>query len=138
MERVVITKELPGERYLEVLVASDLRVEICTLGSPEATILTNQQIAALIGNKCAGVIGQLTENWDDGLLSKLKSAGGKVYSNYAVGFNNVDVTSATKHGIAIGNTPGVETIATAELAVALTLSSARRLVEADLFLRSGK
>lgn len=59
-----------------------------------------------------------------------------VYSNYAVGYNNVDVTAATRYRIAVGNTPGVLTETTAELAVALTLAAARRIVEADDFMRS--
>ena len=48
---------------------------------------------------------QLTENWGDRLFSALKQAGGRAYSNMAVGFNNVDVDAATRHGIAVGNTP---------------------------------
>jgi hydroxypyruvate reductase 1 len=85
-----------------------------------------------------GAIGQLTESWGDVLFAKLKAAGGKAYSNYAVGYNNVDVAAATKHGIPVGNTPGVLTDTTAEIAAALTLAAARRIVEADTFMRAGK
>ena len=46
------------------------------------------------------------QDWGDDLLGALKKAGGKVYSNYAVGYNNVDVKAATKHGLPVGNTPG--------------------------------
>jgi hydroxypyruvate reductase 1 len=55
-----------------------------------------------------------------------------------VGFNNVNIQAATKHGIPVGNTPGVLTETTAEIAAALTLAAARRIVEADAFMRSGK
>ena len=94
---------------------------------------------------------QLTENWGDRLFSALSRAGGKAFSNMAVGYNNVDVEAATKHGISVGNTPvreadsnpfflsftshsqlvgqGVLTETTAELAAALTLAAARRVVE---------
>lgn len=48
---------------------------------------------------------QLTEDWGDELFATLKRAGGHAFSNMAVGFNNVDVTAATHHGIAVGNTP---------------------------------
>ena len=48
----------------------------------------------------------LLQDWGDELFSALREAGGKVYSNYAVGYNNVDVEAATKNGIAVGNTPG--------------------------------
>ena len=56
--RVVVTKALPGDRWLKVLTAGGARVEVCT--DPD-TILSNQKIRALIGDKCDGVIGQLTE-----------------------------------------------------------------------------
>eukprot|EP00892_Ulva_mutabilis_P010139 jgi/Ulvmu1/7498/UM037_0042.1 len=134
-KRVVVTKDLPGTRWLEVLTASNCRVEVCT--SPE-TILDVPTIQKLIGDRCDGVIGQLTENWGKELFQSLKAAGGTAYSNYAVGYNNVDVPAATKCGIPVGNTPGVLTETTAELAAALTLSAARRVVEADVFMRGGQ
>jgi hydroxypyruvate reductase 1 len=61
-----------------------------------------------------------------------------VVSNYAVGFDNVDVPACAKRGIAVGNTPGVLTETTAEMAVALTFSAGRRVAEADRFMRAGK
>jgi len=62
----------------------------------------------------------------------------KMISNYAVGYDNIDVKAATKRGIPISNTPGVLTDATAEMAWALLFSVARRMVEGDSFARSGK
>jgi hydroxypyruvate reductase 1 len=47
----------------------------------------------------------LTEDWGETLFAALKKAGGHAYSNMAVGYNNVDVNAATRHGIAVGNTP---------------------------------
>ncbi|RIA04386.1 hypothetical protein BRARA_K01377, partial [Brassica rapa] len=67
----------------------------------------------------------------------LSKAGGKAFSNMAVGYNNVDVEAANKYGIAVGNTPGVLTETTAELAASLSLAAARRIVEADGFMRAG-
>ena len=58
-----------------------------------------------MGDRCDGAIGQLTENWGEELFSSLKSAGGCAYSNYAVGFINVVVEAASRHGIPVGNTP---------------------------------
>lgn len=133
--RVVVTKSLPGERWLQVLTSNDCRVEVCT---SEKTILSNSDIKQLIGSKCDGVIGQLTEGWTADLFEPLKAAGGRVYSNYAVGYNNVDVSAATKAKVAVGNTPGVLTETTAELALALTFAAARRVVEGDNFMRAGK
>ena len=48
----------------------------------------------------------VVQDWSEELFSELHNAGGSVFSNYAVGYNNVDVKAATKHGIAVGNTPG--------------------------------
>lgn len=62
----------------------------------------------------------------------------KIFSNYAVGFNNIDVTEASKRGVMVSNTPGVLTDATSDLAIALMFACARRLVEADSFMRAGK
>jgi lactate dehydrogenase-like 2-hydroxyacid dehydrogenase len=61
----------------------------------------------------------------------------KIFACYGVGYNNIDVNSATKHGIYVSNTPDVVTGATADLTWALLLSSARRVVECDKFVRSG-
>lgn len=81
------------------------------------------------------VVAQLGDRFDAAVLAEAKIAG---ISNYAVGYDNIDVTAATENGIAIGNTPGVLTDATADLAMLLILAAARRAVEADRFVRSGK
>lgn len=133
-KRVVVTKELPGTHWQDVLVAADCRIEIM----PGTEILTKEQIKALIGEQCDGAIGQLTEAWDVDTLGALNAAGGTAYSNYAVGYNNVDTDAATKLGIPVGNTPGVLTETTAELAVALTFAASRRIVESDKFMRGGE
>ena len=132
-KRVVVTKELPGDRWLKILAQADARVEYGT----ETRILRVREIKAAIGNRCDGAIGQLTEDWGQALFAALRKAGGTAYSNYAVGYNNVDVDAATKRGIPVGNTPGVLTEATAEMAVALTFSAARRVPEADAYMRGG-
>ncbi|GAB4822543.1 hypothetical protein N2152v2_009589 [Parachlorella kessleri] len=132
--RVVVTKDLPGARWKQILTSAGCRVEVCT--SPE-TILDVPTIQKLIGKQCDGVIGQLTENWGEELFGSLKRAGGRAYSNYAVGYNNVVVPEAVKQGIPVGNTPGVLTETTAELALALTFAAARRVVEGDRFMRAG-
>jgi len=132
--RVIVTKELPGDRWLNFLTQADCKIEICT--SPE--VVSSQEIKAAFGDRCDAAIGQLTEPWGDELFAALKTAGGTAYSNYAVGFNNVDVDAATQHGIPVGNTPGVLTETTAQMAVALTFAAARRVSESERFLRDGK
>ena len=133
-KQVVVTKELPGERWLEILTRADCRVEICT----STDILSVEEIQAAIGDQCDGAIGQLTETWGEQLFAALQAAGGRAYSNYAVGYNNVDVEAATQCGLPVGNTPGVLTETTAEMTVALTFAAARRVVEADTFMRGGR
>lgn len=51
------------------------------------------------------VLLQLTEDWGEELFSALSKAGGKAFSNMAVGYNNVNVDAANKYGVAVGNTP---------------------------------
>ena len=133
-KRVIVTKELPGDRWLKFLTEADCRIEICT----SHAVLSIQEIEAALGDRCDAAIGQVTESWGDELFAALKRAGGSAYSNYAVGFDNVDVAAATKHGIPVGNTPGVLTETTAQMAVALTFAAARRVGEAERFLRDGK
>lgn len=62
----------------------------------------------------------------------------KMVANMAVGFNNIDVNAATRLGIAVSNTPGVLSDTTADLAFALLMATARRIPEAERFLRAGK
>ena len=132
--RVVVTKPLPGERWLELLTAADCRVDVCGATRP----LDVADVRRIMGGTCDGVIAQLTERWDADELRAFKVAGGRVLSNYAVGYDNVDVPAATALGIAVGNTPGILTETTAELAVALTFAAARRIVEAQRFLAAGR
>ena len=132
--RVVVTRMLPGSRWIEILSGAGCRVEICT----QRAGLSADQIRLAIGPHCDGVIGQLTERWDAPCFAVLKQAGARIYSNYAVGYNNLDLQAATACRIAVGNTPGVLTEATAEMAAALTLAAARRLGEAERYLRAGR
>lgn len=133
-KRVIVTKQLPGTRWLEILTGADCRVEVCQ----SSDVVSTDEILAAFSDHCDAAIGQLTETWGDTLFSALKAAGGTAYSNYAVGFNNVDVPSATRHGIPVGNTPGVLTETTAEMAVALTFAAARRIGESERYLRKGR
>jgi len=62
----------------------------------------------------------------------------KVISNHAVGFDNIVVADATARRIPVGNTPGILTDATADFAFTLLMASARRLVEAERYVKAGK
>ena len=133
-KRVIATKLLPGSLWLERLIGADCKVEVCT----STDVLSVDDIKAAMGRQCDAVLGQLTEDWGEELFGALRAAGGTAYSNVAVGYNNVDVDAATRHGIPVGNTPGVLTETTAQMAVTLTFAAARRTGEAERFLRAGK
>ena len=104
--------------------------------NPEDRVLTRDELLAMVGGR-DGVLCLLTDPID----AEVFDAAGprcKVFANYAVGYNNIDVAAATERGIAITNTPGVLTDATADHAWALLFSAARRIVEADRFTREGR
>jgi glyoxylate reductase len=84
-----------------------------------------------------GLLCLLTDRIDDDAMDAA-GPGLKVISNHAVGFDNVDVAAATERGIPVGNTPGILTDATADMAFALMMAAGRRVVEAEKFLRAGK
>jgi lactate dehydrogenase-like 2-hydroxyacid dehydrogenase len=75
-----------------------------------------------------GLLALLTDRVDDELL-EAAGPGLRVVSNMAVGYDNIDLAACARHGVAVGNTPGVLTEATADLALALLLAVARRIPE---------
>lgn len=84
-----------------------------------------------------GLLCLLTERIDAELMDAIGSQV-KVISSMSVGVDHVDLAEATKRGIPIGNTPGVLTDATADQAFALLLAAARRITEAERYVRAGK
>ncbi|HVE21066.1 MAG TPA: D-glycerate dehydrogenase [Acidocella sp.] len=83
------------------------------------------------------IVSLLTDTIDGGLLD---AAGPqcKIVANYAVGFNNFDLKAATERNVILTNTPGVLDDATATLTFTLLLATARRIAEADAYVRAGK
>jgi glyoxylate reductase len=86
--------------------------------------------------QCEGLVSLLTDRIDAAFLDSVPRL--RVISNYAVGFNNIDVPAATARGIAVGNTPGVLTEATADMAFCLLIAAARRLTGAAHYATEGK
>src|SRR3981081_68399 len=84
---------------------------------------------------CTGIVSQVMDPIRETVLS---TPGLKVVSNVAVGFDNIDVAAATAHKVMVTNTPGVLDDTTADFAFTLLMATARRVVEADHFTRSGK
>src|SRR5256885_5330840 len=127
--RVFVTRVIPAaglDRVREFCLA-DVWIEPL----PPPADVVRQKLA-----DCEGLLSLLTEKIDAALLDAAPRL--KVISNYAVGFNNIDVPAATARGIAVGNTPGVLTDATADMAFCLLIAAARRLVEAHQYTVAGK
>jgi glyoxylate reductase len=84
---------------------------------------------------CVGIVSQVMDPIRETVLA---TPGLKCVSNVAVGFDNIDVPAATAHKVMVTNTPGVLDDATADFAFTLLVATARRVVEADNFIRSGR
>ncbi len=128
---VAVTRQIP-QSGIDLLRAQCGRVDV----SPHDRSLARSELLEMIAGR-DGVLTELPNRLDD---EAFDAAGPqcKVFANYAVGFNNVDLDAATRRGIVITNTPDVLTETTADLAWALIMASARRVVESDQFLRSGQ
>jgi len=115
----------------------DLLKEHCDVEiNPEDRVLNRQELLEKVKGRDA-VLCLLTDIIDAEVFDAAGSKC-KIFANYAVGYNNIDVEEATKRGIVITNTPGALTDATADLAWALLFAVARRVVESDKFMRAGK
>ena len=130
MKKIVISCKLPGKRYEELL--ADKNFETVVLNEEEHKNLA-ESLAKLNPD---GLISMLSDKIDAGLLAKMPDL--KVVSNYAVGFNNIDLAYCREHGITVTNTPGVLTDSTADIAILLLLMTSRRAVEAEKYAREGK
>ncbi|MBI2775875.1 MAG: D-glycerate dehydrogenase [Chloroflexi bacterium] len=128
--RVFVARVIPEDGLRPVLEACEARVWEDELPPPREELLR-----AIEG--CAGVLTLLTDKVDDEFLDRA-GPGLRVVSNYAVGFDNVDVAACTRRGVAVGNTPGVLTDTTADLAWALLMAAARRIPEGDRYVRGGR
>jgi glyoxylate reductase len=128
--RVFVARRIPDEGLAAIGEACDIDVWEDELPPPRDELL--QRVAG-----CDGILTLLTDRVDDELLD---AAGAqlRVVSNYAVGYDNIDVAACARRGIAVGNTPGALTETTADLAWALMLAAARRVVEGDRYVRDGR
>ncbi len=127
--RVFVTRLIPEVGLNKIRAACD--ADIWTEPLPPSPEVLRQRIA-----QCDGLLSLLTERIDGALLDSAPRL--KVVSNYAVGFNNIDIPAATERGVCVGNTPGVLTDATADMAFSLLITAARRVVEGHAYTISGK
>ncbi len=107
---------------------------------PHCELIINEKEHPVIRNELENIIGEvdallclLNDTIDADLIKMMKKV--KIISNYAVGYNNIDIKAAKAKGIMVTNTPGVLTDATADLAWALIFAIARQIVPADKFVR---
>ena len=128
MAKIFITRRLP-EEGLRLLKEHEL--EIYEGDAPPS----KEEIIEGVKDKDV-LICLLTDKIDAEVMDSAPNL--KIIANYAVGIDNIDVEEATKRGILVTNTPGVLTETVADLAWALLMAIARRIVEGDKFMREGK
>ncbi|MDD2921734.1 MAG: D-glycerate dehydrogenase [Anaerolineales bacterium] len=131
MKKIFITRAIP-EFGLSLVRESFPRLDIWDGELPPSREELVQRARGADGLLCL-----LTDKIDGDVMDAIGSQL-KVISSMSVGVDHIDVAAATARGIPVGNTPGVLTDATADQAFALMLSAARRIVEADRFLKAGK
>ena len=127
--RLFVTRTLPGDalerlkKYYDVDVWQEYK-------APPYEVLLEE------AKKSDALATLLTDKIDCNLIESSPRL--RIIAQYAVGYDNIDIDCATRHGVYVTNTPGVLTDATADLTWALILAITRRIVEADRFVRSGE
>lgn len=126
--RVLATRKIPDAGLRRIAETCELQLWKESSPIPRAVLLSK------VAN-VQGLVTLLSDGIDEAVLQAAPEL--RVISQYAVGYDNIDVAAATARGIPVGNTPGVLTDATADLAFALLLAAARRLVEGVDNVRDG-
>jgi glyoxylate reductase len=126
---ILISRSLPAEAVTRARAKAEVDVN-----EADSPLPRNELIRRLQGRQ--GLVCMISEAIDEELLAACPDL--KVASNVAVGFNNIDVAAATKRGVVVTNTPDVLTETTADFAWTLLMAIARRMVEADRYVRDGK
>ncbi|MCK5593428.1 D-glycerate dehydrogenase, partial [Candidatus Bathyarchaeota archaeon] len=127
--KVFVTRELP-ERGLRII-KKRFEAEVWADSAPPPKKVVIQKVA-----KVDALASLLTDKIDVEVFDVAPNL--KIIAQFAVGYDNIDIKEATKRGIYVTNTPGVLTETTADFAWALLMAVARRVVEADKYIRSGK
>ncbi|UCB61008.1 MAG: D-glycerate dehydrogenase [Candidatus Bathyarchaeota archaeon] len=127
--KIFVTRELPERGSREIRERFDVDVWPEYVAPPKDVIIAR-------ASKVDALATLLSDEIDAEVFDAAPNL--KIVSQFAVGFDNIDVKEATKRGIYVTNTPGVLTETTADFAWALLMAAARRIVEADGYVRSGK
>ena len=129
VSRCFVTRQLPGAALDRLRAEHDVEVW------PERTAPPRERLLAAVRD-VEGLLTTLEDRVDTTLLDAAPSL--RAIANYAVGTDNIDLDAAAARGVAVGNTPDVLTETTADLAWALLMAGARRLGEAERFVRGGE
>ena len=127
--KVYVTRMIAQEALDMIAQVAEMKVWSGELPPPHESLLEEVR-------DVDGLLTLLTDKIDASVMQAAPKL--KVISNLAVGYDNIDVTEATKRGIVVGNTPGVLTETTADFAFAMLMAAARRVAEADAFTRKGR
>lgn len=127
--KVYVSRMIPDEGLEMIRQAAEMQVWEGELPPPRDVLLQKVR-------EVDGLVSLLTDKIDGELLDANPKL--KVVANYAVGFDNIDIPAATARGVPIGNTPGVLTDTTADLAFTLLMAAARRIQESIDYVRAGK
>ena len=131
-KNIYITRKIP-EAGLKLLREKGITYDIGEFKHPPTK---KELVKALKKKSYDGVINFLTDKIDADVFDACPTA--KIFANFAVGFDNIDIEEAKKRNICISNTPGTSSTAVAEHTVALMMALTTRLVEGDTFMRRGK
>jgi glyoxylate reductase len=132
MKKIFVTREIP-EVGIKILKDKGYEVDV----SDEKYPLTQKQLIKYLKKKpYDAVLTLLTDIIDAKVLDAVPTA--KIFSNYAMGFNNFNVADVKSRGVVVTNTPGDFGYCIAEHAMALMLGLTTRIVEADQYVRKGK
>ncbi|MDI9441171.1 MAG: D-glycerate dehydrogenase [Firmicutes bacterium] len=129
MFNVYVTRKLPGDNLDKLRAAANVTVY------PHDRNISREELLEAVQGQDA-LISMLSDPIDAEVIEAGQNL--KVIANYAVGFNNIDLSAASARNIAVVNTPDVLTDATADLAWALLMSAARRVIEGDHMVRRGQ
>ena len=127
--RVLVTRLLPGPGMDSLQNHFDLDV------NQKESPISREDLKKRIRDK-DGLVCLLSDKIDAAIIARAMRL--RIIANYAVGYNNIDIVEASKRKIPVTNTPEVLTETTADLVFGLLISIARRIVEADGFLRAGR
>jgi lactate dehydrogenase-like 2-hydroxyacid dehydrogenase len=132
MALIYVTRHIP-ESGLELMRAEGHTVDVST---KDGVLTKAELLEALRAKPYDAVVSLLTDTIDAEVFDAVPTA--KIFANYAVGYNNINIAHAHERGVTITNTPGVLTNSVAEFAIALMLSITKRIPESERFLRAGK